>query len=336
MLAALLEMATSKPEELVKIAKGFNRLEELAKSAQDQYRESHQENGKVIHVLKSEWISNREKAGAKILTSATYPEHHEAVTGGKPTRRGYQCAVTFGLLVVSGKLITEQDYDDCPCELITLASEIIGKANNDADHDAVKEAAEILRRRPKSGIKDLKAIKARFIEKTEGEGDDEKKVTEFVSQDEADKLVKKATQLDVAQTLGDLLVAGQLPAIIANILVHARTTEKEEDVRAMVHGAINLRPALEANVDPKNANARRFSDEKLEALRNEIVPPVQKDRAWYEATFKAAYAQMQEISQMFAEVGKPELPTEWSDQVDKELATATAPEPDAEAVPAEG
>jgi hypothetical protein len=182
----------------------------------------------------------------------------------------------------------------------------------------VKEAAEILNRRPKTAIKLLKAIKARFIEKTVTEKVDgkdvETKVTEFVTEEEAEKLTRQSSQMDVMAVLGDLLVGGNVGAMVSAILAHARTTEKEADIRAIVHGAIGIRPAIEGNTDPKT-NERRFSDEVLDSMRAEVLPPVKQDLAYYEATYKAAIRTMSEIQDMFVEAGKPELPTAWGEEI---------------------
>ncbi len=324
-LAALIQMRVDKPEELVKLAKHYNRLEETAKVAQERYTESHQDNGKVIHVLRSEWVTEREKPGAKILTSSTYPEHHEAITGGKPTKRGYQCAIVFGLLVVQAKSITEQDYDFCPCEYITLTSEIAGKCNNDPAHPALVEAAAILKSRPKSAIKDLKAIKARFVEATEGEGDDEKKVTKFLSPEEAAAAADTAAKgnvLDLQTALDTMLKNGQCGAILAAILAHARTTENEKDVQSIVHMVCQTRGALAENKNPEGV--RRFDDDKLESFRAEVEAPVTKDLAFYEAQYKDARRAQSEVEGMFADAGKPELIEQWTAEVDAETAATEA------------
>lgn len=316
MLNALIKMASEKPEELVSLAKHYNRLENTATVAQDNYKDSHQENGKVIYALKSGWVTEREKPGAKILTSSTYPEHHEAITGRRPTKRGGQCAVVVGLLVVQAKTITETDYDNCPCEYITLTSEIAGKCGEDAAHPAMIEAAEILRVRPRTAIKDLKAIKARFVEKVEGEGDDEKKSVFFISEEEAEELAAKSAKpntLDVQTVLGGLLLGGQCGAMVAALQAHARTTAESKDIQAIVHGVLQMRGAIVENVDAEGK--RRFDDETLEAFRAEVEPQVTKDLAYYKAQYQAALMKQNDLQDMFIAAGNDAILEEWATEV---------------------
>jgi hypothetical protein len=311
--AALLAMSKDKPEELVKLAKHYNRLDENLEKARVEYKESHQDNGKVIHVLKTAWLTAREAPGAKLLTSATYPEHHESVTGGRPTKRGYQCAVTFGSLVDGAKLISEADYDDNPSETITLASEIIGKAKGDLAHPAVIETAEILKRRSKKAIAQLKALKARFVEKTEGEGDDEKKVTVFLTAEEAEKLSKESNVLDVQASVGDLLAAGQCGAIINILLAHARSTAETRDAQALVHGVCQMRGALSENLVPETKE-RRFSDELLQQYKAEVEPAIEKDMEFYKEQYLAAIRAQKEVESLFVAAGNTEILSTWADE----------------------
>jgi len=277
------KLHTDEPEAFLKLVKSFNGLESKFKKAQEVYKESHQDNGKVIHVLRSEWIANQKDGGR---TSQTYPEYHEAISGDRPTSRGYQCAVVFGFLVIATKSITEEQYDDCMSEYITKASEIIGKTGEKIDHPAVQEVIRILRRHAKTAINELKALKARFAEKTEGEGDDEKKVTVFLTEEEAEARRGNVGQLELC-VMADEVAKKNPGALVAALDALVRTTDNLEIAKLIAIALAKMPQAFTANVDKEKV--RRFSDEMLKGWIAEAMPA----RLVTEETLKSEQAALQ-------------------------------------------
>ncbi len=275
--AELVILAQEKPDEFQLFARGFVSTQKSAKKFAEELTEGVQANGKCLCILKADWLTAR--ANRSVMVNASFPKHYESLMGVRPHNKAESCANAFAAYVLapekSKRLITEQDYDDNSAEAIQQASRIVSRVNDDLEHQAVADAADILKRRPKKAIAMLKEICERLVERVENEGtDDEKKVIVYLTTEEFAETKKKVNVLDATQAVDE--IAKQQPGIIiAALLMLALTTESEETARLICHMTAEVGGKFGENVDAKKV--RRFSAEQLQAWAAEKMPVVKTD-----------------------------------------------------------
>lgn len=157
---------------------------------------------------------------------------------GKLNNHWLSCAVTFGTYVRT-ELITEADYDKNTAQCLELAASISTAAGGSVDHDAILEAADVLKDRPKDAAKKLRDILATVKE-------------------------PKAMTADKAkEMLAAIIAAGHMTTVMIPMLgaeiAHIEDTETGRNAYLAMFSAVSM---FESNVD--EAGNRRFTDETID------------------------------------------------------------------------
>lgn len=157
---------------------------------------------------------------------------------GKLNNHWLSCAVAFGTYVRT-ELVTEADYDKNTAQCLELSSSISTEVGGDVSHEAIIEAADVLKDRPKDAAKQLRSI----LEGLKGP----KAIT-------SDKAKEMLVAIFASGHLATLVIP-MIGAEIAHI-------EDSETARSAYHAMQCAGAMFEQNVDA--TGARRFSDEVID------------------------------------------------------------------------
>jgi hypothetical protein len=159
-------------------------------------------------------------------------------TGQKLNPHWYSCAVAFGTYVRT-ELVTEADYDKSAAQWLELAASISTEAGGDISHNAVIEAADLLKDRPKDCAKQLAKILATLKTPTALKSD------------------------KVKEMLAAIFASGHLATIVIPMIgaeiAHIEDGENARSAYLAMQTAIGM---FEQNVD--ETGARRFPDDVMD------------------------------------------------------------------------
>ena len=145
-------------DQLTELADDHVTLKTNANKASKKFKSNMGPAGKVLAAFQVRYV--QEQTEKKFSVGISFKEYHKNATGEEPNNHAQQCAVTFNALVITAKIISETDYDNCHGEWLKAVCEIIGEAGEELTHPSVIEAAAILHDRPSDGSKQLREIKA--------------------------------------------------------------------------------------------------------------------------------------------------------------------------------
>ncbi len=310
--AALLEMSTLKPDEFLAMEKGFVRLREKARTSSEEIAEEVQDSGKRLCILKKNWVTARE--AKTILVAKSFPDYYEQQFGVTPHNKAYSCANSFDAYVLApdeaARKISEEIYDGNTSEAIQQASRIVTKVNGKLEHQAVTDAAGLLRVQDKKKIAKLKNICDRLQVVTENEGtEQEKKSLVYLTPEEFAKQSSTIDPLEATEAI-DVIAKSQPGILIAALLVLAQTTDNPETARAICHAMAEMAGKFAENVVDGKA---RFDAAQLQQWASEKMP--MKVRTM--ETIKAEYFTAMEIVSATESSVDPEVIAQW---VEKEAA----------------
>lgn len=153
-IATLVAMSA---EEQDKYLIAAHRVGQVAKETTDEFKASFPALGKLYNALQKRL--NRAKEAGVVASNTALSSYIESILGKgtKANSHGLSCKDCFSCLVETG-MMGEPDYDKCASGWLEKAASICNAVGGDLTHSAVKAAAEILKDRPKTGLKDLQAL----------------------------------------------------------------------------------------------------------------------------------------------------------------------------------
>ena len=166
-MEALRKLSVDEQDKLVREACS---LESKAINATEAHKLSFPAVGKLVCVVEerlNELKSPRDVDGNPrkplIAVNTSLAAYWGSLTKSKDGKAGrlnphwYSCAVAFGTYVRT-ELITEADYDKNTAQCLEIAASISTETGGDVSSDAITEAADVLKDRPKDAAKQLKDI----------------------------------------------------------------------------------------------------------------------------------------------------------------------------------
>lgn len=255
-METLRKMTVDEQDKLIKEAVA---LESKAKKATDAHTLSFPAAGKLVCIaeerlneLKSTVNVDGSPRKPLIAVNTSLATYWGSLTKtsngpGKLNNHWYSCAVTFGTYVRT-ELVSEEDYDKCPAQWLEIAASISTEAGGDVTSDAVVEAADVLKDRPKDAGKQLRNILATL------------KTPKALSSDKAKEM------------LAAILAAGHMTTVVIPMIgaeiAHIEDSEVGRNAYHAMYGAVCM---FEQNVDSNGK--RRFADETIGAWMDAYQKP---------------------------------------------------------------